>query len=205
VQENKDSFMEKMHRHMFAGSDEVPVVFSKDEQNIVIRFRGAFTKWISEPHLRDIQVINFLVNEYGISEGQAYRDLPRIKVLVGNVRNASKDFQRYRASEMILKGYQVAADATSNTEVKQAMAMIRAGEALVKVHSLDKNEMDYIQFEDIVPLELEPSTDISVIGRKPVANLEALKAKLRQKYGVQQIEDIEFTDIEHGGEETGLL
>lgn len=197
--------MEKMHRHMFAGSDEVPVVFSKDEQNIVIRFRGAFTKWISEPHLRDIQVINFLENEYGISEAQAYRDLPRIKVLVGNVRNASKEFQRYRASEMILKGYQVAADAASNTEVKQAMAMIRAGEALVKVHSLDKNEMDYIQFEDIVPLELEPSTDISVIGRIPVPNLEELKAKLRKKYGVQQIEDIEFTDIEHGGEETDLL
>lgn len=190
---------------MFAGSEEVPVVFSKDEQNIVIRFRAAFTKWISEPHLRDVQIINFLVNEYGISEAQAYRDLPRIKVLVGNVRNASKEFQRYRASEMILKGYQVAADASSGTEVKQAMAMIRAGEALVKVHSLDKNEMDYIQFEDIVPMELEPSTDISVIGRKPVANLEELKAKLRNKYGVQQIEDIEYTDIENGGEEADLL
>ena len=197
--------MEKMHRHMFASSDEVPVVFSKDEQNIVIRFRGTFTKWISEPHLRDIQIIKFLVNEYSISEPQAYRDLPRIKVLVGNVRNASKEFQRYRASEMILKGYQVAADATSATEVKQAMAMIRAGEALVKVHALDKNEMDYIQFEDIVPLELEPSTDISVIGRKPVANLEELKAKLRRKYGVDQVEDIEYTDMGNGREEADLL
>jgi hypothetical protein len=85
------------------------------------------------------------------------------------------------------------------------MAMIRAGEALVKVHSLDKNEMDYIQFEDIVPIELEPSTDISVIGRKPVANLEELKDKLRRKYGVQQVEDIEFTDLENDAEEESLL
>lgn len=190
---------------MFASSDEMPVVFSKDEQNIVIRFRAAFSKWMSEPHLRDIQVIKFLMNEYGISEPQAYRDIPKIKILIGNVKGASKEFQRYRASEMILKGYQVAADATTGTEVKQAMAMIRAGEALVKVHSLDKNEMDYIQFEDIVPIELEPSTDISVIGRKPVANLEELKEKLRRKYGVQQVEDIEFTDLENDREEESLL
>jgi hypothetical protein len=205
VSENKDTFLEKMHRHLFADRDELPQVFDAREREVIIRFRAAFTKWMEEPSLRDVQIIHFLCQEYGISESQAYRDIPRIKLLIGNVKSAGKEFQRYRATEMILKGYEIARDAVEGVEVKQAMAMIRAGEALVKVHKLDKDEIEGIQWEDIIPLELEPSTDISVIGRKKVEDLEALKEKLRKKYGVQPVEDATFTELTNDSEEESLL
>jgi hypothetical protein len=194
VPENR-SFIEKMHFHLFDDKNGEDVVFDKREQDMVMRFRGAFTKWLSEPHLRDTQMINFLETEFGISERQAYRDLPMVKSLIGNVTMAGKEFQRHRANEMILKGYEIAKDAESNMEVKQAMAMIRAGEALVKVHKLDKNDLDVRPFDDIIPMELEPSTDVSVIGRKPIANLEELKQKLRRKYGGEPVQDVEFTEV----------
>jgi hypothetical protein len=198
VQENNGTFLQKMHLHLFDENLDSNVVFNKREQDIIIRYRAAFTKWLSEPHLRDTQMINYLVHEYNISERQAYRDLPQIKSLIGNVNVAGKEFQRHRANEMILKGYEVAKNAESHFEVKQAIAMIRAGEALVKVHKLDKEDLDNTQFDDIIPLELEPSTDISVIGRRKIENLEKLKQKLRRKYGSREVEDTDYTEIENG-------
>ncbi len=195
MEENKQTFLQKMHLHLFDEQGE-KVVFDTREQDVVIRFRAAFTKWISEPHLRDVQMLNFLQQGFGISERQAYRDLPLIKALVGNITVAAKEFQRHRANEMILKGFEIARDAESNLEIKQALAMIRAGEALVKVHKLDKNDLDIRPFDDIVPLELEPSTDVSVFGRKRIENLEELKRKLRAKYGGEPIQDVEFTEID---------
>lgn len=195
MQKNKDSFIQKLHKHLFAERDQLPQVFDKREQDMVIRYRATFTKWISEPHLRDIQIINHLTHEYELSERQAYRDLSNIKALIGNVRNAGKEFQRYRASEMILKGYEIAKDAGSTMEVKQAMTMIRAGEALVKVHKLDKDDLDNIPWGDIIPINLEPTTDVSVMNRKKIENLEELQAKLRKKYGAAPIEDTTFTEV----------
>jgi hypothetical protein len=184
-----------MHLHLFDNNNGETKTFNKREQDMVVRFRGAFTKWLSEPHLRDIQMVNYLETTFGISETQAYQDLPLVKSLIGNVTVAGKEFQRHRANEMILKGYEIAKDAESHLEVKQAMAMIRGGEALVKVHKLDKNDMDVRPFDDIIPLELEPSTDVSVIGRKRIENLDKLKAKLRRKYSGEPIQDVEFTEV----------
>lgn len=195
MQKNKDTLLEKIHTHLF-GTDpaKMAILFDKDEQDIVLRYRAAFTKWLSEPMLRDSEMISYLMESFGIKETQAYHDLSRIKSLIGNIRNAGKEFQRHRATEMILRGYQLAADAQNGTEVKQAIAMIRAGEALVRVHRLDKDEMDQIPWEDIIPLELEPSTDISVIGRKKIDNLEELQQKLRKKYGVL-VEDVSWNEV----------
>jgi hypothetical protein len=90
---------------LFASEKEIPRLFNEKEQGMILRFRGAFTKWLSDPHLRDIQMINYLVNEFGISRSQAYTDLNIIKSLIGNVTMAGKEFQRYRANEMILLGF----------------------------------------------------------------------------------------------------
>lgn len=202
--QNDKTFVDKLHEHLFTESSNLPVVFDAKEQEIVLRFRAAFTKWIEAPYMRDADIVNFCMNQFGISQSQAYRDLSTIKVLVGNVKNAAKDFQRYRASEMILKGFELARTAESATEVKQAMAMIRAGEALVKVHKLDKDELENFKWDEIIPMELEPTTDISVIGRKRIPDLQALKDKLRRKYGVQQVEDVKFSDMNDGEEESLL-
>lgn len=205
MQKSKDTLLEKLHLHLFSGEEESSVVFHRDEQDIVLRYRAAFTKWLSEPFLRDNQLIAYLKEFFRISESQAYKDLSRIKSLIGNITHAGKEFQRHRATEMILKGYEMAAQADSHLEVKQAMAMIRAGEALGKVHLLDKNDLEKIPWEDIIPLELEPTTDVSVIGRKRIDNLEELQRKLRLKYGGEPV-DVPFVDVsDHEQQAEGIL
>lgn len=178
-----NSFIGKLHAHLFASEREIPNLFSAKEQEMILRYRAAFTKWLAEPHLRDIQMINYLVNEFSIKRSQAYNDLNNIKSLIGNVTMAGKEFQRYRANEMILQGFELAEKAKNSLDIRKAMALIKAGEALVKVHKLDANDPDPPKWDDIVPLELEPTTDVSVIGRKNIENLDQLKKKLRVKYG----------------------
>lgn len=199
MQRNKDSLLEKINDHLFSSETDTRLVFDKDEQDIVLRYRAAFTKWLDEPMMKDKDMIHYLKTTFEISETQAYKDISRIKFLLGNVAVANKEFQRHRATEMILEGYDLASNAVSGLEVKQAMAMIRAAEALVKVHKLDKDEMERIPWEDIIPLELEPTTDISVIGRKRIDNLEELQQKLRKKYGSEPV-DIPYTDVTDDGE-----
>lgn len=194
MQKGKDILLEKLHNHLFSSENDTNIVFAKDEQEVVLRYRAAFTKWLSEPQLRDNQMIHYLKETFGIQNSQAYIDLSRIKALIGNVTNAGKEFQRHRATDMILRGYELAQEAESHLEVKQAMAMIRAGEALVRVHMLDKADIENIPWDDIIPLELEPSTDVSVIGRKRINNLDELQRKLREKYGAQP-EDVPFIDL----------
>ena len=201
MQKDKDKFLEKMHAYLFSGKEEQLVEFSADQQEMVIRYRAICTKWMDEPMLSDSMMVRFITNQFEIGESQAYKDLGRIRILLGNVQNAAKEFQRYRATEMILKGYEKASEADTQMEIKQAQIMIKAGEALGKIYMLDKNEMDRIPREDIVPLELEPTTDISVLGRKPLKNLESLKARLRKKYG--SATDVPFEEINESEEMDG--
>jgi hypothetical protein len=203
VQKEKDKFLEKLHAYLFSGKDEQVEEFNADQQVVVLRYRAIFTKWLAEPMLSDVMMKKYIANTFEICDNQAWKDISRIKIIIGNVQNASKEFQRYRATEMILKGYDMASNASSSLEVKQAQMMIKAGEALGRIYMLDKNEIDRIPWEDIIPLELEPTTDISVIGRKPMKNLEEVKQRLRKKYGSPV--DVPYEEIADDGEEESLV
>jgi hypothetical protein len=199
--DNKDTLLEKLHEHLFADSDELPVLLDKDEQDIAIRIRDTFTKMLDCPYLPDSDIITYMMDTFQISKTTAYRDLSRTKILLGNVRSAAKEFQRYSANQMVREGYTLAMKAKNLMEVKQALTMIRAGEALVKINKLDKDEGEAIPWDDIVPIELQSSDDVSVIPgyeRKfeTREDLLAFQNKLRKKYGVDQakITDVEIID-----------
>lgn len=191
--ENKETLLDRLNRHLFDDESDLPVHFDKDEQEMILRYRDSYVHWLAHPQLSDRDMIEYIKDHFEISEATAYRDLAKVKLLLGNVKSASKEFHRHTANHMIREGYKEALEAKKLLQVKKAMAMIRAGEALVKVNKLDKDESENIPWDDIIPLSLEPTTDISVIGRKPIPNLKEVQLKLRKKYGL--IEDVDFTDI----------
>jgi hypothetical protein len=177
---------ELIQQHLFSEPETMQNIFTVDERNVIMRYRAAYIKWFSEPYLTDIQILNFLKNEFKIKNRQAYYDLSIIKNLLSDVTNGTKDFQRYRVNEMILEGFQLAERAKNAIEINKALAFVKAAEALTKVHKLNINELKPRQWEDIVPIELEPPTEISVVGSIPLANLEQLKEKLRKKYYISE-------------------
>lgn len=195
MQKETDSFLEKCNKYLFDDQSDLPVHFDKDEQDMILRYRDAYTHWLAHPEKNDTEMIYYLTDILDVSKSTAYRDLARIKLLIGNVKSVSIEFHRHTANYMIREGYKMAVDAKTVLEVKQAEAMIRAGQALVKVNKLDKDVSEQIPWENIIPLDLEPSTDVSVIGRKPIADLEKVMAKLRKKYGSAPVEDVPFTEM----------
>lgn len=201
MQKETDSFLEKCNKYLFVDQSDLPVHFDKDEQDMILRYRDAYTHWLAHPEKNDTEMIYYLTDILEVSKSTAYRDLARIKLLIGNVKSVSIEFHRHTANYMIREGYKMAVEAKTVLEVKQAEAMIRAGQALVKVNKLDKDVSEQIPWADIIPLNLEPSTDVSVIGRKPIADLEKLQAKLRKKYSGGQIEDANYTDVTNGEDE----
>jgi len=200
VQKETDSFLEKCNKYLFVDQDDLPVHFDRDEQDMILRYRDAYTHWLAHPEKNDSEMIYYLTDILNVSKSTAYRDLSRIKLLIGNVKGVSIEFHRHTANYMIREGYKMAVEAKTVLEVKQAEAMIRAGQALVKVNKLDKDVSEQIPWADIIPLNLEPSTDVSVIGRKPIADLEKVMAKLRKKYGSAPVEDVPFTEVNDGNE-----
>lgn len=201
MQKETDKFLEKCNKYLFDEESELPVHFDRDEQNMILRYRDAYTHWLAHPEKNDTEIIEYIMETYAVGSSTAYRDLPRIKILIGNVKSVSVEFHRHTANYMIREGYKMAVDAQSALEVKQAEAMIRAGMALVKVNRLDKDVSKLIPWENIIPLNLEPSTDVSVIGRKPIPDLEKVQARLRKKYGNISIEDVNYTEIKDDGNE----
>ncbi len=182
-----NSLISRLETDLFADDDRLPVIFHQDEINMVKRYRFAFMKWLDDPTLSEREIRNLLMDNFAISEATAYRDIPIIQHLVGNVKTATKEFMRQKANRMIHEGYKLAMDAETMLEVKQAEAMIKAAMASAKVNKLDKEDILPYAWDDIKPQEYEITDDVSVLELEPLTEsqeeLEELKQKLRIKFG----------------------
>ncbi len=163
-------------------------------QKIKARYERIFTKWLDDPAISDSDMRRYIKSEFNMGYAQAYNDLENVKLLLGNVSNAAKEWQRYTAIDMIKKGYGIVERAECSIDVKRGLAMIKAGEAIGKVTRLDKEDPDPIPYEDIVPQSFEPTGDVSVLGIKKIDNLKELQVRLRRKFGIDVTEAVIVPD-----------
>ena len=172
---------EKIYAALFKGKQ---VKLDPLTMKIKTRYEKIFTKWLDDPAISDSDMRRFIQNEFGLSYAQAHGDLENVKLILGNVSNAAKEWQRYTAIDMIKKGYVlIEKKGADGLDVKRGLAMIKAGEAIGKVTRLDKEDPDPIPYEDIVPQTFEPTGDVSVLGMKKIERLKELQVRLRKKYG----------------------
>ena len=64
---------------------------------------------------------------------------------------------------------------------------------LAKYNRLDKEDIAELPFDKIIPVDWETTSDVTVLGAKPIENLDAEIAKLYKKY----MDDIEIEDIDY--------
>lgn len=192
-----DKILNKMHDHLFSPKENQVAVFSEAELKVVDRFKAAITKWYDDPLMSEFEIRNFLVNMFGISESQAYRDIPKIKFLFGTVNTTSKEFHRMRANKMIDEAYKEISESDSNLEVKKAEAKIKAAGTYAKINKLEKDDQFAPRWDEIQIPDYSPTSDVSVMpGLKPIANLEERKHQLRVKLGLmREVEDVAFDEV----------
>ena len=191
MSEYRTKFFEKIQLYLFDDNSKlpVPVRFTAKELEIRERFKNIFTYWLSKPTLSDTQIIHYMRSELGMSEAQAYRDINKVKILLGNVQNANKEWQRYKLIHMIDKSFAIA---ESNGNSKD---MILATDKLGKYTQLDKQDPVQIPWNEIIPWQIEPTGDVSILGIKPIPNLKEAQRKMREKYNSPLIEEASFEEI----------
>lgn len=183
---------EKIFKSLYKKPDEVKVSFTPGQLAIKTMYEDCFTKWLDNPELEDKEMHDFLVNEYERSHTQAYKDIHSIKEVLGNVRNAAKEWHRYTVIKMLKESYDFA---KKNHRYKE---MIMAADKLGKYTKLDKDDSEDIPWEDIVPPSWEPSADPVLLNIPDMpGNLPEIKRKLREKYLTKPtVVDAEILDDE---------
>ena len=183
----KLTFFEKLQLYLFDDKSEIPYYheFTATELVKKERYANVFAYWIDKPTLSDKKVVQYMTSTFNIKRSQAYRDLHQIKILLGNVRNAAKEWQRYKLIAMIDKAYEIA---ERKHDVK---GMVMAANTLGKYTQLDKEEKTKLPFDEIIPPSWEITGDVTVLGVKKIENLKERQSKMREKYGGTLIEEAE--------------
>lgn len=134
------------------------------ERDQLKRYRATFTQSLVKPSIPDNQLRDFLISEFGISTSQAYRNIANVRILLGNVRNAVKEWIRYLVKETLKQAIEDASDKRKLKERIMAAAM------LAKYNRLDKEDIEKLPWDEIVPEGIEPTTDPTVLKIKPLKN-----------------------------------
>lgn len=156
----------------------------------ILRIREAYTYWRDFPAKREKEIRDHIMASHGVDKSCAYDDIKVIKFLLGNFEQASKDWHRWRFIQRNENTYQKA------EKLNQAMAMARADADYAKYMKLDKEDDDNIDWDTIRVQPFTPTSDPTVIGLKPVKNLNEKIKQLKEKY----FSEIEAVDVDFSEE-----
>jgi hypothetical protein len=162
----KSNFLQKAEDYFFRNKDGANL--TPDEIEKIRRFEFVFTDWLDKPELSEPDIVTLIINQFGLSRAQAYREMYEIRLILGSVNVAAKEFQRYRANQMINKGYQKVAEAKTKLEVEIGKGMILGGRAMADVNRLNKLDPEELPFDKIIPLSFEPSSDVSLLKQRNI-------------------------------------
>lgn len=202
----KPQTLELCRVHLFDDIDKLREnSISQQGINRILRLRAAFTLWNKYPRKKEAEIRDFIMRESGVERTAAYEDIQILKTLLGDFAESSKEFHRWRFNDMIENAYSMA-------ERKQdPRAMAAAAGNYAKYNQLDKDDAVKIPWDEIIPQRFEPTSDPSVIGIKPVANIRDKIAAMKRKYINDIAEDIDYEEVDFNeseffrDEETNIL
>lgn len=156
----------------------------------VMRLRVLYNWVISNPDCKDKEFVDEAICRFAISKTLAYDDLKIIKSVLPNLTQASRDYHRWKYNEMILETYQMA------KKRKDTKTMERAATSYAKFNNVNVEDEQSVPYDMIVVQPFTATQDPSVLGIKPIPNIEKKIAELIDKYRVDciDIDDIEYEE-----------
>lgn len=170
---------------LFQPSDPKDLLPSQLEQKR--RYEVAAAYLLDHPSHLDHDVRDHLMSIFHISRAQAYRDIAEIKKVLGNIKNAGKEWHRHVAITMALETYE---RAKAEGDLK---AMNAAVHNYIKINKLSLHDTEALPWEKVIPPAFEPSPDISVLNlpEKDQKDVDIRRAALRKKFMTTDIIDIQ--------------
>jgi len=164
-------------------------------QERILRIRDMYAIWVNFPSKKDKEIVSDLQQRYGIQKSAAYEDVRIIKILLGDLNKASKEFHRFKFNHMILNAYDMA------ERRKDTKSMVAAADKYAKYNKLDKEDAQDNPWEIIAVQPFEPTSDPSVIGIKPIPNIREKIAQKLKQYWNEDVEDITFEEADFNEED----
>ena len=120
----------------------------------------------------------------------AYDDLKIIKSVLPHITQASRDYHRWKYNEMILETYQMA------KKRKDTKTMERAATSYAKFNNVNVEDEQSVPYDLIVVQPFTATMDPTVLGIKPIPNIDKKITELIAKYRAESvdIDDIEFEE-----------
>lgn len=191
--------LELCRSDLFTKEDELRQSYPQLLVDKVLRVRDMYNWCIANPDAKDRQFVEQELSRYDISKVVAYSDLAIVKTLLPTLATASRDFHRWRYNEMILETYQMA------KKRKDTKTMEKAASSYAKYNRIDLEDEQAVPYEMIVVQPFTATSDPTVLGIKPIPNInDKIKAMLN-KYRAETIDIEDITYEEADLEESTLF
>lgn len=162
---------------------------SEDTILRVERLRELSAYWRSYPQTSPKELVSRCMQLFKVGKSQAYDDIHILKILIGNLEATTKEFARWRVNQMIEE------DRTAARRDGDWRAVASMQKNYILNNQTDKEDTPDRAFERIIPLELVPTDDPSVLGIKAPKNLRQLRDKLIKRYSRDE-EYTDYTEVE---------
>ena len=158
----------------------------------VLRLRQMYNWFVSNPESKDKEFVDEAICRFAISKTLAYDDLKIIKSVLPHITEASRDYHRWKYNEMILETYQMA------KKRKDTKTMERAATSYAKFNNVNVEDEQSVPYDMIVVQPFTATDDPTVLGIKPIPNIDKKIASLIDKYRAESIDidDIEFEEAD---------
>lgn len=184
-------------RDLFTAETQLRERYNEDQIAHILRLREMYSWFVASPDIKDRQLITQALDRFHISRAEAYADLAIVKMLLPLLTSASRDFHRYRANEMLLETYRMA------KARKDTKTMERAAASYAKYNRVDLEDEQTLPYDMIVVQPFTATSDPTILGLKPIPNLQQKIDKLLAKYRAETI-DIEDIDYEEADLEESI-
>ncbi len=190
------SALEVCRTDLFTREAELRERYPQSVVDKVLRVREMYNWFIANPDGTDREFVNELIQRHDVSKVTAYSDLAVVKAMLPLLAAASRDFHRWRFNEMIMNTYKMA------QKRKDTKTMERAAASYAKYNRVDLEDEQVMPYEMIVVQPFTATSDPSVLGIKPIPNIQRKISDMIKKYRAEtiDIEDVEFEepDLEFG-------
>lgn len=157
----------------------------------VERLRELAAYWRSYPSTSQKELLARCMQTFKVQRSQAYDDIHLLKILIGNLEATTKEFARWRVNQMIEE------DRAAARREGDWRAVASMQKNYIINNQTDKPDTPDLSFEKIVPLQIEPTDDPSVLGIRVPKNLRARRDKLIRQYSKED-EYAEFEELPNG-------
>ncbi len=154
------------------------------------RIRGLYAFWLQYPNKSTKDIVQQDIDLFKISQSKAYEDVRLVQKLLGDIQAMTKDFARWRFNQMNERHVLMA----ERDRDHRAIALLEKN--FIKANQLDKEDTPDMAFDQIVPLQIEPTDDPTVLGIRRIPDLRGMIRKMIAKYSKSDIEDAQYIEIE---------